>query len=643
MSHLQSTIPNQSRPRTHPDTSAGEPTTPAGTAKPKIHNTAAYQGANLDEDSIRLLEISPAAHDTSPLVCTLREATFGSRPVFEALSYRWGPDDEGGKETVTLNGWPFEVRRNLRDALRFLRRRTLPRQTYWIDAACINQGDVAEKTRQLRIMDQIYFRASTVVVWLGAGRYAELQREMAGGGHGEDKKPEEGKLQDKKPEGTKLEDEKPQDQKPEGTKLENEQPQDKKPNDDTSKRNLSLQEKLVRYLRSDPYWGRLWILQEIGSARKVQVCFGERAMSWTDFIQFLTLHNSGGEDGPLQLSRLLREEKYHGSHTLKQLLEEHKYAQCCEPRDKVYGLVGLAMDAADFPMDYTKSLYEVWKDTMEFMNRRNLFIDESKIVPTGALVKSLLMANNGDPLSQVMKDYSTNQADSTQLITDPQSHHSFRLEAVPLGEMVSSPKKVSAWRVAIQELFPATELGQARWEHDALLDALLGSDESEVEKMCFNRPSTVTWQEGSREPYHYRPSPVQDRIALAKRKTSFASQPPETPQQAPDRLAPVQPRLYLVRSDADRTARKMGVASRLVQLLDLVCGVRSSRRALLVRMVEVDGWKVTVRVFGTALATEDLCGAAEEYGFAKRWTSLRNESTALNVHVDAGTIFMLLE
>ncbi|KAK3900987.1 heterokaryon incompatibility protein-domain-containing protein [Staphylotrichum tortipilum] len=613
MSHPDITTPNQSRPRAHPAPSAGGPTTLAGATQPKIDNTAAYQGCGLDEDNIRLLEISPAASDTSPLVCTLREATFRSRPEFDALSYRWGPDDPAEKETITLNGYPFEVRRNLRDALRFLRRRTPPRQAFWIDAVCINQGDIAEKTRQLRIMDQIYFRASMVVVWLGAGKYAELQREMAGGGPGE-----------------KPEDEKPQDEEPEGMK----------PKDDTSKHSLSRQQELARYLRTDPYWGRLWILQEIGSARKLEVCYGEQAMPWAAFIHFLTMHNSDGKDGPLRLNTLLREEKYHGSHTLKRLLEEHRDAQCFNPRDKVYGLVGLAIDAADFPMDYAKSPYEVWKDTMEFMNRRNLFVDESQILPTGALVKSLLMASHGDPLSQVIKEHSMNPTDSTQLITDPQSHHSFRLKAIALGcvlhigpsasEMVSSPKKVSAWRGAIQRVFAAPELGFARQEHDALLDALLRSDESEVERMCFNRPSTVIWRENTKS-------------SLSNYDCNSRSPPPEPIQQAPDRLAPVQPRLYLVRRTPDRTAQKMGVASSLVQSLDLVCGVRSSRRALLVRVVEVGTWNTSVRVFGTALATEDLCGGAGGCDFEERWMSLGKGGNSLDVHVDAGTIFMILE
>jgi hypothetical protein len=175
-----------------------------------------------------------------------------------------------------------------------------------------------------------------------------------------------------------------------------------------------------------------------------------------------------------------------------------------------------------------------------------------------------------------------------------------------------------------------------------LLQALLRSDESEVEKTCFNRPSTVIWQEEG-ESYQSRQAPARHYIARAQSKVSLTSQPLETPKQAPVGLSPVQPQLYLVRSKDGLTMRKMGVASRLIQPRDLVCGVHSSRRALLVRVREVDKRNASVRVFGTALATEDLCGTAEKCDYAKRWTSLREGGAILKAHVDAGTIFMLLE
>ncbi len=36
-------------------------------------------------------------------------------------------------------------------------------------------------------------------------------------------------------------------------------------------------------------------------------------------------------------------------------LKNHQEALCKEPRDKVYGLIGLALDASGFCMDYQKS------------------------------------------------------------------------------------------------------------------------------------------------------------------------------------------------------------------------------------------------------------------------------------------------
>ncbi|PSR77686.1 hypothetical protein BD289DRAFT_142389 [Coniella lustricola] len=38
---------------------------------------------------------------------------------------------------------------------------------FWIDALCINQGDLEERSAQVRIMPQIYSKADCVIVWLG--------------------------------------------------------------------------------------------------------------------------------------------------------------------------------------------------------------------------------------------------------------------------------------------------------------------------------------------------------------------------------------------------------------------------------------------------------------------------------------------
>jgi hypothetical protein len=45
---------------------------------------------------------------------------------------------------------------------------------FWIDAICINQLDVPERNQQLAMMKWIYFRADTVVIWLGR-KYSKYQ------------------------------------------------------------------------------------------------------------------------------------------------------------------------------------------------------------------------------------------------------------------------------------------------------------------------------------------------------------------------------------------------------------------------------------------------------------------------------------
>ncbi|KAF2686590.1 hypothetical protein K458DRAFT_280689, partial [Lentithecium fluviatile CBS 122367] len=58
------------------------------------------------------------------------------------------------------------VTTNLESGLRHLRYRFQPR-ILWIDALCINQRDMAEKERQVRMMGQLYKNAERVHVWLG--------------------------------------------------------------------------------------------------------------------------------------------------------------------------------------------------------------------------------------------------------------------------------------------------------------------------------------------------------------------------------------------------------------------------------------------------------------------------------------------
>lgn len=72
---------------------------------------------------------------------------------FEALSYCWG--NAANFLRIYIGKEYIDVTQNLHDALLKLRDKEKAR-TLWIDAICINQQDLSERSQQVTIMRQIY-------------------------------------------------------------------------------------------------------------------------------------------------------------------------------------------------------------------------------------------------------------------------------------------------------------------------------------------------------------------------------------------------------------------------------------------------------------------------------------------------------
>ncbi|KAH7018184.1 heterokaryon incompatibility protein-domain-containing protein [Microdochium trichocladiopsis] len=89
---------------------------------------------------------------------------------YTALSYVWGPTENPGHILVSdgHSKGELSITQNLGEALRYLRYSEKPR-TLWVDAICINQGDVEERSSQVAFMAHLYRQARDIVVWLGPG------------------------------------------------------------------------------------------------------------------------------------------------------------------------------------------------------------------------------------------------------------------------------------------------------------------------------------------------------------------------------------------------------------------------------------------------------------------------------------------
>ncbi|KAL8716646.1 MAG: hypothetical protein Q9225_006038 [Loekoesia sp. 1 TL-2023] len=89
---------------------------------------------------------------------------------FNALSYTW----DGQEPEYEIAMWDdsvdaqstLKVTKNLHTALPLLSS-WYPGKAWWIDAICINQVDIEEKSTQIPLMRDIYMGAEKVVTWLG--------------------------------------------------------------------------------------------------------------------------------------------------------------------------------------------------------------------------------------------------------------------------------------------------------------------------------------------------------------------------------------------------------------------------------------------------------------------------------------------
>ncbi|KAI7546553.1 hypothetical protein KC331_g5546 [Hortaea werneckii] len=87
-----------------------------------------------------------------------------SAPRYHAISYTWGSSSK--MDDVPINDKQCRVRANRYDVLR--KAISFGREGfYWVDAICINQGDIQEKSAQVAMMGEIFERAEGVLACVG--------------------------------------------------------------------------------------------------------------------------------------------------------------------------------------------------------------------------------------------------------------------------------------------------------------------------------------------------------------------------------------------------------------------------------------------------------------------------------------------
>lgn len=149
-------------------------------------NEYQYQPVDEATSEVRFLVLLPGERG-DPIEGMLFNAPLTEErfPDYEALSYVWGSLDDpvhiairstdrpavesgilSSKSNPPLQFDKLPVTQNLGRALPYLRLRDEPR-LLWIDAICVNQKNLTERSAQVQRMADVYRLASRVVVWLG--------------------------------------------------------------------------------------------------------------------------------------------------------------------------------------------------------------------------------------------------------------------------------------------------------------------------------------------------------------------------------------------------------------------------------------------------------------------------------------------
>lgn len=323
-----------------------------------------YSPLNAARSEIRILTLEPG-HFENPVrgrltTVSLHEEQF-KLPTFNALSYVWGGPSKS--KQVEISGHQMWITANLDSVLRHLRgyvsEAICPSKVpIWIDAICINQDDLQERSQQVLLMRDIYRQASRVLLWIGE---PDEHTNWA-----MDRMNDATLSSDLKSPG-------------EATK----QP---------TAEDIRMRYIIDRNIELRRYWTRTWILQEVLLPRDDPlVLCGYRCVPWSVFVASpdglpqhptdfpeavaawkgveleIPIHPDADQDSisTMQRHRALRKTyNEEGFIDIGYALANCAHLSATEPRDYVYGIFGLLgpEQAQQISVDYHKPAMKVFQD-----------------------------------------------------------------------------------------------------------------------------------------------------------------------------------------------------------------------------------------------------------------------------------------
>jgi hypothetical protein len=300
-----------------------------------------YEALYPNVKSVRFLHLQPGAKD-DPVSIKLVACPLAELPPFEALSYTWG--NTVIPKIIACNGLSFKIHLNAWHALVDLRYEDKPR-VLWVDAICINQQDNEDKNHYVPMMRVIYERASRVCVWMqpvhvDMANVLNIVSKVSAIGEKDELEPEKSLLAVTAA-------------------------------DLTAQGLPSVNDpvwKSIDLLLWSSWFNRIWIIQEITLARDAILVSGSASCPWEHLkraAHYIADHGLTAllDVDPSQVLRLESMKKIFDDGTpVLDLAQIARSSKATNHQDKIYGLLGLASDGAEFTPDYSARAVVVYRD-----------------------------------------------------------------------------------------------------------------------------------------------------------------------------------------------------------------------------------------------------------------------------------------
>jgi hypothetical protein len=142
-------------------------------------------------------------------------------------------------------------------------------------------------------------------------------------------------------------------------------------------------------LVNNPWWSRVWVIQEVAMSRDVVFQCGRVLTSWDGVystVEHTSAHFVRGSF-PLILKVLLMSPKSKSVSSqfnsleqqmeLSDLLERFRYCEATDPRDKIYAILGMAsdIDPGDINIDYMLPVQQLYQNVVRFLITKHKNLD----------------------------------------------------------------------------------------------------------------------------------------------------------------------------------------------------------------------------------------------------------------------------